>query len=290
MTHSGANVIVTGANRGIGRALVDRLANNPPIIPLTIIACARQPPGGIQLSSVPNVKIEWYPLDISSTSSIQHFIWELNRRLSNTVDVLINNAGVNYDSQAPFAFSTCADTLRTNLDGTYALTRALLPLLRRPGHPALCSRSRILNISSTGGKVNLQAGYSPSVRMAIASVESMPQLHYLVEGYKDAFRTNSLRAHGWPVGKSYSVSKAFMNAMTRILASENSDILINSCCPGWVRTDMGGRMAFKDAADGARIPATLAFDPTMKASGFFWETQSLDDSEEGHIRPIQWIE
>ncbi len=41
---------------------------------------------------------------------------------------------------------------------------------------------------------------------------------------------------------AYSVSKAAFNAMTRVLAAELKDdgVLVNSVCPGWVATDMGG--------------------------------------------------
>ena len=45
-----------------------------------------------------------------------------------------------------------------------------------------------------------------------------------------------------PGTPAYSVSKAALNAMTRILAAELSDdgVLVNAVCPGWVATDMGG--------------------------------------------------
>lgn len=46
------------------------------------------------------------------------------------------------------------------------------------------------------------------------------------------------RQHGWPQ-QAYSVSKACVNALTAVLARENSDLTINACCPGWVSTDMG---------------------------------------------------
>ena len=45
---------------------------------------------------------------------------------------------------------------------------------------------------------------------------------------------------GYP---SYRISKSGLNALTRILANEESGIRANSVCPGWVRTDMGGRGA-----------------------------------------------
>ena len=76
---------------------------------------------------------------------------------------------------------------------------------------------------------------------------------------------------GWSPG--YRVSKAAMNAMTRILSTELKDegILVNSACPGFVNTDMGGPMGaskpVEEGASGIVWLATLADDgPT---GGFF---------------------
>jgi NAD(P)-dependent dehydrogenase (short-subunit alcohol dehydrogenase family) len=64
---------------------------------------------------------------------------------------------------------------------------------------------------------------------------------------------------------AYRVSKTALNALTRIVAAEvkGSNILINSMCPGWVRTSMGGRGAprtVEQAADTAVWLATLPDD------------------------------
>ncbi len=79
---------------------------------------------------------------------------------------------------------------------------------------------------------------------------------------------------------AYRVSKTALNALTRILASElrGSGILVNSVCPGWVRTDMGGSGAARSVEEGADTlvwAATLADNgPT---GGFFRDR-----------RPIAW--
>ena len=79
---------------------------------------------------------------------------------------------------------------------------------------------------------------------------------------------------------AYRVSKTALNALTRILASElrRSGILVNSVCPGWVRTDMGGSGAARSVEEGADTlvwAATLADNgPT---GGFFRDR-----------RPIPW--
>jgi NAD(P)-dependent dehydrogenase (short-subunit alcohol dehydrogenase family) len=78
---------------------------------------------------------------------------------------------------------------------------------------------------------------------------------------------------------AYSMSKAALNAFTRILASTCRDrgILVNSVDPGWVRTDMGGKSAPRSLEEGADTIvwlATLADDgPT---GGFFHDRQPID--------------
>jgi NAD(P)-dependent dehydrogenase (short-subunit alcohol dehydrogenase family) len=76
---------------------------------------------------------------------------------------------------------------------------------------------------------------------------------------------------GWSPG--YRVSKAAMNAMTRILATELKDegILVNSACPGFVKTDMGGPMgATKSVEDGAKGIVWLATLPDDGPTGGFF--------------------
>lgn len=77
---------------------------------------------------------------------------------------------------------------------------------------------------------------------------------------------------------AYSVSKVAMNALTRMLASElrTSRILVNSVCPGWVATEMGGPNAPRSVEEGAASvmwAATLPDDgPT---GGFFRDGEPI---------------
>jgi NAD(P)-dependent dehydrogenase (short-subunit alcohol dehydrogenase family) len=76
---------------------------------------------------------------------------------------------------------------------------------------------------------------------------------------------------GWSPG--YRVSKASLNAMTRILATELKDagFLVNSACPGFVNTDMGGPMgATKSVEDGAAGIVWLATLPDDGPTGGFF--------------------
>jgi NAD(P)-dependent dehydrogenase (short-subunit alcohol dehydrogenase family) len=76
---------------------------------------------------------------------------------------------------------------------------------------------------------------------------------------------------GWSPG--YRVSKAALNAMTRILSTEleSEGFLVNSACPGFVATDMGGPMgATKTVEDGAAGVLWLATLPDDGPTGGFF--------------------
>ena len=69
---------------------------------------------------------------------------------------------------------------------------------------------------------------------------------------------------------AYRISKTALNAVTAILAAELRDkIVVNAACPGWVRTDMGGRSAERDVTEGADTPVWLALDAPQSLTGKF---------------------
>jgi NAD(P)-dependent dehydrogenase (short-subunit alcohol dehydrogenase family) len=77
---------------------------------------------------------------------------------------------------------------------------------------------------------------------------------------------------------AYSVSKASLNALTRLMAGEleNDRVLVNSVCPGWVATDMGGAggRPLSEGAAGIVWAATLPDDgPT---GGFFRDERAIE--------------
>jgi NAD(P)-dependent dehydrogenase (short-subunit alcohol dehydrogenase family) len=84
----------------------------------------------------------------------------------------------------------------------------------------------------------------------------------------------------WGSSPGYRVSKTALNAVTRMLAYELADtnILVNSVCPGWVRTDMGGRGASRSVEEGADTAVWLATLPDDGPSGGFFRDR----------KPIPW--
>ena len=75
-------------------------------------------------------------------------------------------------------------------------------------------------------------------------------------------------ADGWaPV---YCISKTALNGVTVQLAAGLPKFAVNSVCPGWVRTDMGGANATRSVAEGASGVVWLAADAPQKETGKFW--------------------
>jgi NAD(P)-dependent dehydrogenase (short-subunit alcohol dehydrogenase family) len=77
---------------------------------------------------------------------------------------------------------------------------------------------------------------------------------------------------------AYRLSKAALNALTRTLAADQPEILINAMCPGWVRTEMGGPDAPRSPAEGADTAVWLATLPDEGPSGGFFRDRE----------PIPW--
>jgi NAD(P)-dependent dehydrogenase (short-subunit alcohol dehydrogenase family) len=76
------------------------------------------------------------------------------------------------------------------------------------------------------------------------------------------------------------MSKAALNALTRVTAAElgPNTIKVNSMCPGWVRTDMGGPNATRTVEKGAETAVWLATLPDSGPTGGFFRD----------MQPIPW--
>jgi NAD(P)-dependent dehydrogenase (short-subunit alcohol dehydrogenase family) len=77
---------------------------------------------------------------------------------------------------------------------------------------------------------------------------------------------------------AYRLSKAALNALTRTLASDERWVKVNTMCPGWVRTDMGGSAASRSVEDGADTAVWLATLPDDGPTGGFFRDR----------KPIPW--
>jgi carbonyl reductase 1 len=165
--------------------------------------------------------------------------------------------------------SVVQKTLQCNYYGTLQLTQSVLPLLK----PA--STSRIVNVSSMVGKLNK---YSPALTSAFRNASSVSQVTNLMQSFQKSVEAGTHAADGWP-SSAYAVSKAGVTGMTKAMAAEqkkqNSKILLNSCCPGYVQTDLTKGRGKKTPDQGALTPVTLALGGLGGTSGGFWEHEEV---------------
>lgn len=87
----------------------------------------------------------------------------------------------------------------------------------------------------------------------------------LNEFLKD-FKEGSLETKGWPL----AISKAALNAYTRILAKKYPSFCINALCPGYVKTDINCNTGFLTPDEGAEAAVRLALLPDGSPSGHFF--------------------
>ena len=80
-------------------------------------------------------------------------------------------------------------------------------------------------------------------------------------------------ADGW--APAYCISKTALNGVTAQLAAALPKFAVNSVCPGWVRTDMGGSNATRSVAEGASGIVWLAADAPQDQTGKFWRDRKV---------------
>ena len=160
-------------------------------------------------------------------------------------------------------------TLQANYHGTLVASQTFLPLLRQGG--------RLVNVASMAG--NLNSKYSPSIRSQFLEAKSVSDITKLMDGFTAAVDKGTHEEEGWPTGAAYSVSKSGVIGFTRILAAEEKKknggeaVLINSCCPGYVDTDMTKHRGVKTPDEGAETPTLLAIGDIEGKSGEYWQDE-----------------
>jgi NAD(P)-dependent dehydrogenase (short-subunit alcohol dehydrogenase family) len=233
--------LVTGANKGIGFEIAKKLANRD----ITVLIGARNQENGLKAQKQfrgTDLDVHHVLLDVTDAMSIQTAVGRIKdefRRL----DILVNNAGIMIDSKTgitELSATIFQNTLETNALGPLLLSQACLPLMKANNY------GRIVNMSSTLGSLT-----------DIASPDSV---------------------HAEVQAPAYRLSKTLLNGITVLLAAQmrGTNVLVNSACPGWVRTDLGGRQAPLSPEQGADTPVWLATLPDGGPSGgFFRERQPI---------------
>jgi len=246
--------LVTGANRGLGLETAVQLREKR----FRVILTSRDERKGIaatQKLDPEGQDVVYHQLDITDRESISTLAKDVPA-LASRLDLLVNNAGIG-------SWGTDRNqsirTIETNYFGSRDVTDALLPLIP--------DRGRVVMVSSGLGELS---HLGRELRPPFADPElTRPALDSLVSSYLDALEAGEPKRAGWP--SAYSVSKVALNALTKILARELSarGIHVNSVCPGWVRTDMGGRGAPRSIPVGARSIVLAATLPDDATGGFY---------------------
>jgi NAD(P)-dependent dehydrogenase (short-subunit alcohol dehydrogenase family) len=182
-----------------------------------------------------NRLVRFHPLDVTDDQSATSLRDFLFRELGGC-DVLINNAGMIADGDDSILSVAPSDVLAT------LATNSVAPLRLVQTLAPLLRKSRhggrIVNISSGAGELTgFDGNWAPA----------------------------------------YSLSKAALNFVTRMLAQvfAKDKVAVNSMCPGWVRTGMGGSEAPRDVTEGADTAVWLALDAPAELTGKFFRDRKV---------------
>ena len=224
MNNSTSNriALVTGGNKGLGLEIARQLGRAG----LTVLIGARDQARGCDAEKTlksEGLDARWVSLDVTQAGSIDAAAQTIEQEFGR-LDVLVNNAGIALSAAPPSeeTLETLRRTFETNLFGTFAVTRAMLPLLKKS------EAGRIVNMTSDLASLTL-AGDPKSQFYAI-----------------NAF--------------AYSASKTANNALTVSFAKElaGTKVKINAVTPGYVATDLNHFQGPRTVEEGAREPVRLA--------------------------------
>lgn len=260
---SSSVAIVTGSNKGIGLAIVEKLLKQKIHC---IVACRSDELGNAAVQSLQQQgykNVEFKQLDISDEGSIDSFV-----RGISAVDILVNNAAIAFKDQDPTPFAMqAAPTFNTNYFGTIDLTMKLLPILKKSKNP------RIVNVTSQAGMLRILK--SPIVRDKFTSPAlTVNELNSLASKFVTDVRNGVHVENNWP-NTCYGMSKLCLSIFTKLLAEQEKGMKVNCCCPGYCDTDMSSHRGTRSPADGATTPVFLALNEEIPSGKFFYDCKEI---------------
>lgn len=235
MTKMKQVALITGAYKGLGLEIGRQLGR----IGITVLLGARnlaQAEAAAHVLREEQMDVHGIELDITNQDHIQAAVKRIETEFGK-LDILINNAGV-YTDHLGTNIDAVRASFEVNLFGPIILTDALLPLLKAA--PA----GRIVNQSSILG--------------SLGTLLSNPM-------------------YGERSVPAYTSSKAALNAWTvqQSIALRDTNVKVNACHPGWVKTDMGGADAPMEIHEGAETAVWLATLPQDGPTGGFFHKREM---------------
>ena len=256
--------VVTGANKGVGLAIVKKLCKD---FNGDVYLTSRNEENGcraVAALEAEGLSPKYHQLDIASAESVKSIAQHIFNGYGG-VDVLVNNAAIAYKAESTILFVDQArETVDINFTGTLQVSRAFIPMIRPHG--------RIVNVSSAVSSLSLLHEHLQErfMKPSVSEHDVIALMDEFLEGVAAGNHTEKGWA-SWP----NAIAKIAVNAVTRIHAkemveSEKEDVIVNACCPGWVKTDMADEHAPLSPDQGAETPVYLALLPPGSPTGQFW--------------------
>ncbi|XP_056174290.1 salutaridine reductase-like [Syzygium oleosum] len=280
--------VVTGANKGIGFEICKQLASNGVFVVLTARDVNRGNEAIEKLASMGISNVAFHLLEVADGNSVNSLVDYVKARFGK-FDILVNNAGITASTVmkkdlvltedkiiGPEAKSmkehiketleSAEKCLRTNYYGIKQVTAALLPLLQQS------NAAKVVNVSSSLGQLKYIPG--ENIKEELNDIDNLTEekVDGLVVRFLKDKKEDTVETGGWPIILSaYIVSKAALNAYTRVLAKKYPGIAINAVNPGFVKTDLNRNTGILSVEEGARGPVTVALLPKDGPSGAFFD-------------------
>ncbi|XP_008573938.1 PREDICTED: carbonyl reductase [NADPH] 3 [Galeopterus variegatus] len=250
--------LVTGANKGIGFAIARELCRQ---FSGDVVLTARDAARGraaVQQLQAEGLSPRFHQLDIDDLQSIRA-LRDFLRKEYGGLNVLINNAGIAFKGDDPAPFDIQAEMmLKTNFFATRNVCTELLPIMKPHG--------RVVNISSLHGLIALENCSEDLQEKFQSETLTEGDLVDLMKKFVEDTKNEVHEREGWP-NSAYGVSKLGVTVLSRILARRLDEkrkadrILLNACCPGWVKTDVAGDHGSRTVEEAAETPVYLALLP-----------------------------
>ncbi|UGU15460.1 SDR family oxidoreductase [Sinomicrobium kalidii] len=233
------NVLITGANKGIGFEVAKKMAELGYFV---FLGCRNQEKGTKAVQELQNLgltNVDLLQMDVCDSASVRQAKADLANKIE-VLDILINNAGIAGELSQRISEHDIQEIKKifdTNFFGAIQATQQFLPLMQHAELPV------IVNVSSELGSLGLQTS----------------------EGRKPV----------WSDFHAYAISKTALNAFTIQLADDlkGTKFKINSVSPGYTATGINNFAGFKTPEEGAEPIVAMATIHENEPTGQFFKAE-----------------